>query len=143
MKLLISIFMATLFCVDLSAQKVIPQKENPIVTKIAASGSKKDSGRYEILVTLGTTVRLDTFTGKAYYSNYGIYDSAASKNWSLMKAFGGFPDESSSTRSKYRIYMQQTYKSGIFNLYLMNLETGQTWISNSAIPYWTPFPDAD
>jgi hypothetical protein len=144
MKLLISIFMATFFCVDLSAQKVIPQKGSSIVTKAVASGSRKDSGRYEILVALGTAVKLDTFTGKAYLSDYGLYGSPTSKSWRLIKVSRGeFPDESSSTRSKYRIYTQQSYESRLTNFYLLNLETGQTWVTNAAISYWAPFPDAN
>jgi hypothetical protein len=81
------------------------------------------------------------FTGETYYSDYGFYRSETSKRWNLIKVAGGFPDESSSVKSKYRVYGQATHQAGIDFFYLLNTETGQTWISDTAFQYWHPLPD--
>jgi hypothetical protein len=135
MKLVILILMPMLFFTDLSAQKATPQKGAVESSRAVVSG-RKEVGRYEILVFKTTAIRLDTFTGETYYCDYGIYRVDSRKNWNLIRMGKGFPDDSSNTKSKYRVYGQATYKEGIENFYLLNTETGQTWISDVSSHYW-------
>ncbi len=123
--------MTMLFCNNLLAQKTIVQKKSPDASMVNAG--KKSVGRYEIYVFPKNLIKLDTFTGKTYYSSF---QQNGVKLWSLAKVSGdGLPDESSSISSKYRIYEQQPnyreqYPTYIY--YLLNTETGQTWVSKTA-----------
>jgi hypothetical protein len=143
MKLLISVFVVMLFCVDLLAQKAVLQKGNS-TTKTAVSDSRRDSGRYEIIVFPVALVRLDTYTGQTYYS---VLAQGSRKGWVLAKVEGkGLPDESLTAKPKYRMVVQQVSfgKDSEFHYYLLNTETGQTWVSKSAFQWdlrWESFSD--
>jgi hypothetical protein len=128
MKLLISILVVMLFCIGVSAQKVTSQKASAGNSK-AAVVSGKDVGRYEVIAFPGIVIRLDTFTGRTYGSDRGI--------WMRSSVEGkGLPDESLSSKSKYRVYAAgvQRGSSTIYPyvFYLLNTETGQTWFCDDA-----------
>jgi hypothetical protein len=142
MKLLISILMMVLFCIDMSAQKVAVQKKVSGTVK-AIVPAKKGVGRYEILVFPETLIKLDTFTGQTYSNSFP--DGFISKTWLLAEVSAGLPDESSSVVSKYRVWRQEPDRRDAYpryTYYLLNTETGQTWVSSKlgkSYLAWEPF----
>ena len=142
MKLLILISMMVLFCIDMSAQKVIVQKKVSGTVKNIVP-TKRGVARYEILVFPETLIKLDTFTGQTYSNSF----DSISKTWLLAEVLAGLPDESSSVVSKYRVWRQEPDRKALYptyTYYLFNTETGQTWVSSSpAKSYlvWKPFSD--
>jgi hypothetical protein len=128
MKLLISILMVMLFCIGVLAQKVTSQKASADNSK-AAVVSGKDVGRYEIIASPGIVIKLDTFTGRTYGSDGRI--------WARSSVEGkGLPDESLSSKSKYRVYAAGVERGSStispYVFYLLNTETGQAWVCNDA-----------
>ncbi len=90
-----------------------------------------DTARYQLvpLVSFGATVvRLDRYTGKTY-----IYEQGRRK-WFLLEVRGGLPAFSTQMHPRYEIYAE----SEGFN-FLLNTETGQTWILNART--WEPVTD--
>jgi hypothetical protein len=128
MKLLILILVIMLFCIGVSAQKVTSQKASAGNSKpVVASG--KDVGRYEVIAFPGIVIKLDTFTGRTYGSDKDI--------WMRSSVGGkGLPDESLSSKSKYRVYAAGVERGSStispYVFYLLNTETGQTWFCTDA-----------
>lgn len=146
MRIPVSILIVIFSCINLSAQKTTVQKKIADVPKSVVE--KKDAGRYEILVFPVAILRLNTYTGQTYYTVFEQTPSDDSKKWILAEIVGkGLPDESSSNKPKYRIVMKeipQKYGTPEYHYYLMNTETGQTWISKSTFQWsirWEPFSD--
>lgn len=128
MKVLSVVLVLFFFFSSVVGQKTNSLNKSPDNSKIV--GAKKSSpDRYTILVSTFLVIKLDTFTGKTEsYSTFGLSDKL---EWIPVK-IDGLPDESSSNTSKYRMSEQKSDEPGQYNFYLINGETGQTWISRTS-----------
>ena len=92
-------------------------------------------------------IKLDTYTGKTFEYRRGEQGINAELlapelegkyHWTLMKMAKELPKASSEPKIRYWIYYRQG-KALFYNVLLVNLETGSTWIlSNTS---WIPFSD--
>jgi hypothetical protein len=89
-----------------------------------------ENTRYQILTMLQIDlifVRLDRYTGKTH-----IYDPGR-RRWYPLEVRGGLPAATSNT-PKYQIYTEENN-----NNFLLNGETGQSWIFT--VRTWEPVSD--
>jgi|ERR1035437_8078564 hypothetical protein len=105
-------------------------------TKVVGAGP-----RYEIVEVRRTlpvvggidraVIKLDTYSGQTYYA---IPDVVQKYVWLNMSVEGGLPTESTEA-PRYRIYVLPDIT------YLLNIETGKTWVLPAIIRTWKPFKD--
>lgn len=79
------------------------------------------------------TLKLDRYTGKTFI--YGISGGFfnATRKWILMTVRGGLPVAPADSVPRYEFF------AGGDGYFLLNSETGQTWILNQRT--WEPIPD--
>lgn len=90
-----------------------------------------DNARFEIAnlsgIQLPVVIKLDRYTGKTFQY------AADRRRWFLIEVRGGLPDERGSQTPKYQIADEGDL------VFLINNETGQTWIFN--VRTWEPVID--
>lgn len=93
-----------------------------------------ENARFQLvmLATYGNNViRLDRFTGKTH-----IFEIMERK-WYVIQVRGGLPAASTNGMPKYEIYGSEGDRSG----FLINIETGQTWVLDINSRTWFQIPD--
>lgn len=127
MKIIFALFFTVICGIGVHAQigsrpRNVPVNQSQIILS--------DNARFEIisLNQISLTVRLDRYTGKTYQ-----YYVDGRRRWYPLEVRGGLPDESKNTTPKYQITGEGD------SLFLLNNETGQSWIFN--VRTWEPVTD--
>jgi hypothetical protein len=75
-------------------------------------------------------IKLDRFTGRTQSYDY------SRRRWLPLQVRGGLPVSSNNTSPKYEIYAEGSDAN-----FLLNTETGQTWVLSTYSMGWEPIPD--